>query len=262
MFSIEAPILSPDQTTALRSVHRTIYGGTHGRMTTIEPYGLACVSVIDGDYAGTAQVVDSLEPGRDVLALECRGYDPDHNDQQYIQRMQEIEGESALISIDPFDIATLAEQVRDGWVLSPHDYAYCLAIAKGVRVEPADASEEDRDTWLAWRRRHGFRNQPSLYEEAAFREVKMVERLGAIATTMDAGRWHDRAKLAMIVGDSHTRPIKAHLKNNWVYGTKVRQYSPNMGRRYAEDIGYIIRDEEFPHQERWIANARRILDEQ
>lgn len=261
MSFIEGPRLPLEHVTALRSIDRYVYGGTHGRQTIIAPYGLACVGVIDGDYAGVAQAVNRLKPGRDVVALESRWYEPEHDDQWFTQRLREICDESTLLNVRPFHFGELARQAREGWVFSPHDYAYCLALERGVRVEYADASGEDRLRWLALRQRYGYKDLPGLYEESAFREVRMAERLGAIAVTMQGGRGHGRAKLVTFVGDDHTRNIKDHLKSNGVYWTKVRRYSPDLHKRRAHDIRYIAADQDVPLEERWIENAQRVSGE-
>jgi hypothetical protein len=259
MLAYMSPHLPKEHAAALRRVDLHLHGGFHGTQTTIEPYGVACLGVVDGDYEGIGRVMDRLDPDRgDVYAYESAWHTPSPDNDWFITRMHELIGQSLLLDVDPFDIRELARQARQGQVFSPPTYAQCLAIAKGVRLEYADATFDDQLAWLGLRQQYGIRHRAGLNESSGFREIKMVERLGAIAVTMPPGKIWRRPTLAMTVGDNHITYLKRHLRAHGVFATSHR-YSPNLKKRQRDELGYIVDKQPGPYKERWIARAEQLL---
>ena len=256
-----SPELPQDQVKALKTITVHIYGGQHGEMSLIDPYGHACLGVIDGDYEGTHKIVDALDPERgDVYAYEAIWHNPARDTAWFMQDLQEIADQSALLQVDPFDLPTFAAQAHQGMVISPPTYAECLAIQKGIRTEYADATQNARAVWLDRRRQAGEIYPPGSTESMVFRDVKIVERLGAIAVTMDMGRRWNRPILAMTVGDNHTIGIKRHLRANGVR-PKIHCYSPNLSKRIHDDIQRINFGQTDHDKQQWIMNADKIISE-
>lgn len=261
MLLYRSPELPRDQVKALRTLSVQIHGGQHGEMSLIEPYGLACLGVIDGDYEGTQKIVHGLDPERgDVYAYEAKWHNPAKDTAWFIQEMQKTADQSALLRVDPFDLSTFATQARQGMIISPPRYAECLAIQKGIRREYADATQNDRVVWLKGRRQAGEIYPPGLTESLAFRDVKIVERLGAIAVTIDMGHRWNRPVLAMTVGDDHIIGIKRHLKANGVR-PKIYCYSPNLSKRINDDVQRINVGQTDYDKQQWIMNAERIISD-
>lgn len=254
MYSREVPAMQarlfPEEVSALRSVNVHIYGGIHGIKQNIEPFGLACTGVVDDDYGAMERLVNSLEPGHDVLAHEAMWHDPAHDEAWLLGEWRRAAQESVLLDVEPFDLRAFAQQARDAMVINPQDYAQTLAMTRGIRVEYADATRSDED-YLK-----GNQSYVNMYRGISYRDARMVERLGSIAATMniDVPR-KDRPTLAMVTGYSHFAGIKRNLPSNLLWRPKMRRYSQNMSQRYYEGI----REETDIHVDRWVENARRIM---
>ncbi len=257
----ESPRLPQEHISALKRVDLSIHGGIHGTLVKLPPYGLACPGMLDEDYAATGRVIEGLDPARgDVYAYESIWHDPAHTDEWFRANLPDWVVGSPLFTTDPTDLPACAQQIRRGHIMSPAHYAHILALAKGVRIEYADATAADRQAWLAEREQYDS-YPPSLDEMSAFRDIKIVERLGAIAATMPSGTWRNRSKLAMTVGHDHLRGVKRHLRANGVRGAKYRVYSRRMHQRVFEDLTAIgtDRDPEERHYTEWKNRAEQLL---
>lgn len=246
---------------ALRAVDLRLYGGTqHGELVEVEPYGPACVGLVDGDYQGVQNIVDDLSPKRGhVLALEAAFFRPEYNDNNWFRTYMDGRAEkSILVHAKPSDMTAFAAEARETQTIDTHQYAKCLAIAKGLRTELADASLADALEWKAQRQHNGISERPSQDEEAAFRNLKIVERLGATALTMQRRNrlWH-RPILAMLVGDRHVNEI-ASLLQPYDLVPRTETYSPNLYERHLAAIDYIKEHGEDPGVPAWIERTQAV----
>jgi hypothetical protein len=259
MAEMYIPELPDAHAAALRTVRLTIYGGKHGAEKIIEPYGHACVGVIDGDYAGIGIAVDSLDPARgDTLAYESAWIDPEAVDPAWLdERLRSRCLKSSLVQADSTDRYALAEQARAAQIISPQAYAVWRALTKGVRVAYADATAADKAAWLQRRAEQGELFEPGLHESEVFRSARMVERLGVIAAGMDYGNRWRRPHLAMAVGNAHT-PCLQTLLRPYRIRPRIRTYSPHLGKRFYEDVTHIRNGNLEAEENSWLARARQI----
>jgi len=249
--------MPPEHVDALNGVDLQLAFGTHGYYNRGEQ-GLSVLGIDDRDYQGIDRVVAGLNPHNgDVLAREGVGFNGQWRADAYADGLLAADTLTPFLQtsnfpeitkFDPNALTRYFRLARDLRILDPVAYAEGNALAKGVRVEHADAQGDDLD-------------ELDDTTDTVFRNGKMTHALGSIAMTM--GQKSDRpSRLLFVAGAKHRKGIVRQLTANGVSHT-TRRYSPRRpisdSLTHAQAVAYErtqgrIRDPEGRHQRQWERN--------